>query len=237
MSGDNYVFGDARSPRVDEPDGPHTVAGDDSATHMGLLKGLLFHTQNMQEFLDDIADDIASLKASRTAYEVDAQAGNILMAHNTAAQAVSVALTTTYTGLCLSNPVGSQVDLVMLGCNYALSVAPAAIASLHLIAGYSATTDITHTTPLAAPGIRSSKLDNGGASVAKVDSAATISTPFYLAAMGSGFTAGALYGTTPNWIDLKGSIVVPPGGFIAWGALTAVTGFGAFMWKEVPASG
>ena len=232
----NYVWGDRLSPRVDEPDGPHTIAGDDGATAMGLLKGLLFHAQEQQEFLDDIAADIAAMAATRAAYEDEAKAGSILMAHNTGAQAVSAALTTTYTGLCISNPIGSGVNLVMLGCNYALSVAPAGIASLHLIAGYSESTNVTHTTPITTPGIRSTKIGSGGASVAKADSAATTVSPTYLMAMGSGFTAGALYATTPNWIDLKGSIVVPPGGWIAWGALTAVTGFGAFMWKEVAAS-
>lgn len=114
----------------------------------------------------------------------------------------------------------------------AVSVAPAGIASLHLIAGYSATVDVTHTTPLAAPGIRNSLLGVGLAATAKADSAATIVSPGYLIPLGSGFTAGALYGTTPAWIDLDGLVVIPPGGWIALGALTAVTGFAGFAWEE-----
>lgn len=163
-----------------------------------------------------------------------ALSGRCYTAHNTAAQAVSVALTTTYTGLAISNPAGSKYNLVMLGCNYALSVAPAGIASLHLIAGYSSAGLTVHTAALAAPGIQSCIINGASDATAKADTQATIVNPYYLMAMGSGFTAGALYATTPSWIDLGGSIVVPPGGWIAWGALTAVTGFGSFLWEEVP---
>lgn len=159
--------------------------------------------------------------------------GNVFSASNVAAQAVSVALATTYTGLCISNPLGNTKNLAILGCQYALTAAPAAIASLHLIAGYSATTNVTHTTPLAAPGIQNSLIGTGPASTAKADSAATIINPGYLIPLGSGFTAAALYGTTPLWIDLGGIFVLPPGAWIAIGALTAVTGFGGFTWEEV----
>ena len=165
--------------------------------------------------------------------------GAIFTASNVAAQAVSVALATTYTGLCLSNPVGSGKNLVLLSGQYALTVAPAGIASLHLIAGGSAAGVVTHTTPLASPGIQSSLIGTGAgiagaaASSAKADSAATIVNPYYLASLGSGFTAAALYATTPAEIDFAGKYIIQPGGWIAWGALTAVTGFGSFTWEEV----
>ena len=163
---------------------------------------------------------------------------NVFTASNVAAQAVSVALTTVYTGLCISNPIGSGKNLVFKGCQYALSVAPAGIASLHLIAGGSSTGIITHTTALAAPGIQRARIGQGAGvasssvgSVANADSAATVVNPYYLLALGSGFTAAALYATTPLWIPLP-DLTVEPGGWIAWGALTAVTGFGSFMWAE-----
>ena len=167
-------------------------------------------------------------------YYEQAVRGNLFIASNVAAQAVSVALTTTYTGLCLSNPLGSTKNLVLLGGQYALSVAPAAIASLHLIGGYSATTNVTHTTPLAAPGIQNCLLGTGAAGSAKVDSASTIVNPGYIMGLGSGFTAAALYSTTPLWIDFAGLVVLPPGAWVAWGALTAVTGFATLAWEEVP---
>jgi hypothetical protein len=158
--------------------------------------------------------------------------GSVFIASNVAAQAVSVALATTYTGLCVSNPIGSGRNLAILGFQYAISVAPAAIASIHLIGGFSGTTNVTHTTPLAAPGIQNCML-GGALGVAKADSAATIVNPGYLIGAGSGFTAAALYATTPSWIDLGGLIICPPGGWVAVGALTAVTGFGTIAWEEI----
>lgn len=161
--------------------------------------------------------------------------GNVYHASNVAAQAVSVALATTYTGLCLSNRLGNTKNLVLLTAGYALTVAPAGIASLHLIAGYSASTNVTHTTPLASPGIQSGLLGVGPASSANVDSAATIVNPGYLMSLLGGFTAAALPAGPAQPIDIKGQIVIPPGGWVALGALTAVTGIGSMSWMEVSA--
>lgn len=176
--------------------------------------------------------DVVTSQGMPRYYEATSR-GLVFSASNTAAQAVSVALATTYTGLCISNPLGSGKNLVMIGAQYALSVAPANIASLHILTGYSATADVTHTAALGSPGIVNGLIGSGIASVARADTQATISTPRYHFGVGSGFTAGALYATTPEWIDLAGQIVIQPGGFIAWGALTAVTGFGSFSWLEV----
>lgn len=154
----------------------------------------------------------------------------VFAAASQAAQAISVALTTTYTGLCLSNPIQSSVVLVPLQVGLALSVAPAAIAPIGLIGGYSATTDVTHTTPLTPM----QGLIKGGAGVAKADAAATIPTPVWLQQLMGGFTAAALPSASPSLIDLGGVWIVPPGGFIAIGALTAVTGLWSMNWMELP---
>lgn len=163
-------------------------------------------------------------------YAEAARRGMIFSASNVAAQAVSVALATTYTGLLLYNPTGSGKRAILLKAKYALSVAPAAIASLHLLrvpAG-----SYTHTTPLASPGIVSTALGGSTASSMGADSAATIPTPTYLMSAGSGFTAAALYADSQTWLDIDGAITIEPGAGIAWGALTAVTGFGSFLWAE-----
>jgi hypothetical protein len=157
--------------------------------------------------------------------------GNVFGASNQAAQAVSVALTTTYTGLCLSNPIGSGKNLVLLSAGYALSVAPAAIASIHLIGGSSPGTNVVHT---AAVTPFNMLLGNANSPAAKVDSQATIPTPVYLMSLMGGFTAAALPDSPNALFDLAGQFVIGPGGFIAIGALTAVTGFGSFVWEEVP---
>lgn len=176
----------------------------------------------------------ASVSELQAPYYEQTYRGNVYHASNVGAQAVSVALATTYTGLCLSNRLGNTKNLVLLSVGYALTVAPAAIASLHLIAGYSATTNVTHTTPLASPGIQSGLLGTGPASSANVDSAATIVSPGYLMSLLGGFTAAALPAGPAQPLDVKGQIIIPPGGWVAIGALTAVTGIGSMSWMEVP---
>lgn len=157
--------------------------------------------------------------------------GNVFSVANQAAQAVSSALATTYTGLCLFNPVGSGVMLVPTKVKFALSVAPVAIASIGLIAGFSATGGVTaQTTKLTA---QSSQVGNAGLGKAVVLSAATIVTPAWLTHLLDGFTALALPGPTVP-VDLEGAFQVLPGGFVAIGALTAVTGLGFIVWEEVP---
>lgn len=172
------------------------------------------------------------------AYEQACLRGEVFSASNVAAQAVSVALTTTYTGLCISNPLTSKKNLVILAAQYAISVAEAAIASQHLIAGGSSTGIVTHSTALVAPGIQSCLIGSGAGvvgsgSIANADSACTIVNPYYLFSMRAGFTAAALGGGQGDSY-LGGLFVVGPGGWIAWGALTAITGFGSFVWREVP---
>ena len=80
--------------------------------------------------------------------------GAVFTACNVAAQALTVALATTYTGLVIANPVGSGKNLVILSANFIQSAAPSSFAALFLIAGGSSTGILTHTTPLAAPGIQ-----------------------------------------------------------------------------------
>lgn len=163
-------------------------------------------------------------------YAEDSSRAQIFNSANQAAQAVSVALATTYTGFLLSNPVNSGWDLIPLLMGFALSVAPVAPAPIGLIQGFSATGGVTvGTTPL----VSSNNYIGSAGGIGKTFSAATIVTPTWLApAMQGGFTAGAFPSTTP-FFDLNGAITIPPGGFIAIGALTAVTGLGFMFWKEV----
>lgn len=157
--------------------------------------------------------------------------GKCFYACNQATQAVSVALATTYTGLVLANDLGSGKVLSLNQVGIGLTVAPVGIASLGLIGGFSATANITHTTPLTAASLR---LGGSEKPAGKADGAATISTPVWICSLQTGFTAGALYATTPNLIDIGGAIVLLPGAFVAIGALTAVTGFFSMYWEESP---
>lgn len=156
--------------------------------------------------------------------------GRMYSAANQAAQAVSVALATTYTGLMLYNPIGSGKILVPNKVKYALSVAPAGIATIGLLAGFSATGGVTaQTTKLT---VQNNQIGNSAAGVGIALSAATITTPTWLQEMYDGFTAAALPAPTVP-VDLEGLYGILPGGFIGVGVLTAVTGLGSIAWEEV----
>lgn len=182
----------------------------------------------------------AALRASRTRasvvtdahpryYEAAAR-GVSFSAANQAAQAVSVALATSYTGLLLYNPLGSGKLLLPTKVKYALSVAPAAIATIGLLGGYSATGGVTaQTTKLT---VQSNLIGNVGTGAGIVLSAATIVTPTWIFQLEDGFTAAALPNPT-LLTDLEGLFAVAPGGFLGIGALTAVTGLGSIAWEEV----
>jgi hypothetical protein len=155
--------------------------------------------------------------------------GNVYSAANQAAQASSAALATTYTGLCLFNPPNSGVNLVLNKVKWALSVAPAAISTIGLISGFSASGGVTaQTTKLTV----TQNVIGGPPGRGIALSAATIVTPVWLAQLVDGFTAAALPSPSPI-VDLEGIYIIPPGGFVAIGTLTATTGLGFISWEEV----
>lgn len=157
--------------------------------------------------------------------------GLMFSAANQAAQAVSAALATTYTGIGIYNPLNSGKILVPNKVKFALSAAPAAIATVGLIAAYAATGGVTaQTTKLT---VQSTQVGNTSVGVGIPLSAATITTPTWLAHLVDGFTAAALPSPSPV-VDLEGAFGILPGGFIAVGALTAVTGLGFISWEEIP---
>lgn len=166
-------------------------------------------------------------------YYESTRRGNRYYAGNQAAVTTTIALATTYTGLCISNPAGSIVNLSIDWVSFALSVAPAGIAPIGLITGWSAAGIVTHTTPITS----GAGLFIGNAKgVALADGAATlVGTPQWTPPwLQGGFTAGALYAASVVYADISGAIVIPPGGYIAIGTLTVAVGFGSIAWEEIP---
>ncbi len=152
-------------------------------------------------------------------------------------QVTTVGLATTYTGLCLSNPITSSVNLVLLKAGYAFLVAFTAAASVGLMTGYNAGTNVTHTTPVTP---RSQKfVGSTGTGTGLLDSAATLPTaPVINTILGAGLT-GAIT-TTPlvpyTLYDLEGSLILPPGAYVAFYTSTASGTASAslsFCWEEV----
>jgi hypothetical protein len=165
-------------------------------------------------------------------YNIEAQQKRIFNACTQAAQATSVALSQTYTGLCLSNPNASGRNLFLLRVGIALSVAPAAIAPIGIIGGFSPT-DVTHTTPatIASSFLGFSTGQQGNPSIGLVDTAATLPVaPTLLEMLMGGFTAASLPSSPLSNFEFSGSWVIPPGGFVCIGSLTAVTGLFSITW-------
>lgn len=158
-------------------------------------------------------------------------------AANQAAATTTVGLATVYTGLSLSNPVGSTVNLVVTKIGVSFLVAFPAAAAVGVMAGYNSGTNVTHTTP-GTP--RNSFFGVGSAGQGLVDTACTFPTaPVVHTLFDSGLT-GAI--TTEEQasgglIDLEGSLILPPGAYCAvyTSAVSGTSGFfGSIAWEEVP---
>ena len=155
---------------------------------------------------------------------------------NSAAVATVALGTTAYTGLSLSNPVGSTVNLVLANCSYALSVAAPTAGYLGLETGYNSSTNVTHTTPTT---VASNFIGVGAIGTGLGDSASTLPTAPTNRIMlcNTNTVATTAYnGSAPQIVPLDGSIILPPGAYIAFYTFatnTAAWWFG-FTWEEVP---
>ena len=147
----------------------------------------------------------------------------------------SAAFATACTGLILSNPIGSTVNLVLRKVKYGVSVAQTATLVLGLQTGYNATTNVTHTTPVAST---ANNFIGGPVGVGLLDIAATLPTAptryVLIDVIGTGaITTGVILG---NQFDLQDSLVIPPGGYVATytsaASVASSLNFG-FVWEEV----
>ena len=160
--------------------------------------------------------------------------GNGFSASIQAVATTTVGLSTTYTGLVISNPVGSAVNMVLNKASVMQSVIQSVQIEAYAIAvGYNGTTNVTHTTPLAT---RSNKIGSGTTSVGLADISATLPTaPFYHTFVHNTGTATA--NGTGSVIDLEGSVILIPGAYALWvtPAQASVAGLWfSFSWEEVP---
>ncbi len=162
---------------------------------------------------------------------------NIYIAANQTGCVWTVGLATTYTGLCLSNPLASGKNLSILGVSHQEVVAPTGIAAVYLAGLYHATA-VVHS--VASTIMRASIGATAAASVAKADTGATLpAAPLILLNLTAGHTSGALSTSAAvAFIPINGLITVEPGGFIIIANFTigvAVGQQGAIIWEEVDA--
>ncbi len=147
-----------------------------------------------------------------------------------AGKTTTVALATTYTGLVLSNPVGSNVLLSVNQVHTAFNVVFAAASFIGVFVGYHASTDVIHTTPIT---VHSDKVGTGGTGKANCDSAATLPvTPHMTTVFGAALaSAGGSFEHT-----FEGGILLPAGAFMGVYTSTAsgTNGLLASMdWEEI----
>jgi hypothetical protein len=161
---------------------------------------------------------------------------NMFTATLTAGTTTSAASTTTFTGLALYNPTYSTVNLVINKVGMSFIVAFAAGSAFGLQTGISQTPIATFVTTNAS--VAGQYVGQPAGQAVAYSSATLTATPVVRTIFGSGLT-GAIT-TTPfitNFFDMEGSIIVPPGGFVATYTSTAsgASGtFASFQYEEVP---
>ena len=161
-------------------------------------------------------------------YEV-AQRGRLYSACNQAVVSTTAGLATTFTGLAIANPSGSGVNLVMRTFHCA-QVAAGVAGAIGVMTGSGAAA--------GALTVRNAKA-GGPASVTTASAGATIATPVLERVVGTlGSVATTAYGLQEAIaFDLQGSIIVPPGFYIATYTTAATTNalVFAFVWEELAA--
>lgn len=161
-------------------------------------------------------------------YYEQALRGNMYVVANQAAVTTTAALATTFTGLAISNPAGSGVNAVV-NKFFVGQFAVGAAGAVGIMTGAGAA---------AGSLVPRNCMVGGPTGKVTASAGATIATPVLERLVGSvGSLATTGYGLMPAaYIDLEGSLIIPPG-FFAASYTTAVTTtaliFG-FQWEEVP---
>jgi hypothetical protein len=173
-----------------------------------------------------------------------AKAGTNFRGSNSSSDALSAALATTYTGLCLSNPATAAgvapINLIVHKISFTMVSAPSGFLAIGLITGWAAGGITAHTTPL------NTNIVNGYVGAATASGSILMNAP-----QGNLDAACTLVGT-PAWdrwlasnsvtaapfsglFDLDDDIIIPPGGYVAIGANAALGSgfFGTIWWEEL----
>lgn len=172
-----------------------------------------------------------------------ALAGNLFSAANQTAIKISgIAMQSStlmaYSGLCLSNPVNSSVNVSVMGAGISLTAVEVGCSGFFLATGGSST-DPYHTTSIPA---QSSRVGLGLIPKAVVDSACDLNTqPNYFMPFNN--MASPTAGAAPPFMPLRldGSLVLPPGGYVIFAGSPGANGQAQpvgftfhFLWEEIP---
>lgn len=161
--------------------------------------------------------------------------GNLFVAANTAVQALSLG-SATATGLILTNPFGSNKNLILLEVACYIAAAITAVANVALFANINpVAATVVHTTPI----VPRNALLGAGTGVGLVDSAATLpAAPTLIRSLFGWHWVTA--GTPATQLGVKevidGGIILAPGTAVSvQGVTVAHTTISSFVWEEVAA--
>jgi hypothetical protein len=145
----------------------------------------------------------------------------------------TVGLATTYTGLCISNPSTSTVNLVIQRVSGIFAVNSTAITGIGLIRGYASGGVTAHTTPGTVQPCNTGVTGTTG--VALADTACTlVGTPIWAGWLTSLITTTVVGSTFV--FDNDGDQIIQPGGYLAIGT-TAASGssglYATISWDEI----
>lgn len=167
--------------------------------------------------------------------------GNVFLLSVSAAASI-----TAYTGgaagtpmLALFNPVGSGKNLVITKVSIGNVVAASAAGTVAFGLYFGTTATITQATT-TAPWSMSTQQQSGSVATGFRNVALTAgSAASNVIALGSYYwaTAAGVADLFNNGLDFEGSVIIPPGAYVALGgsaALTSATWIGSLMWEEVP---
>lgn len=157
--------------------------------------------------------------------------------YNTANQAVSTlsTLSTTYTGLMISNPFGSGFNSIVLQCCVAFASAPGGISTVHHEGAPAIhKTPVTQGTPNT---VYNSLIGSPALGVTLGASASTPpNTPVVLRSIGCGVNATGSATTIPFVMDdIAGGMILQPGTYVGLGYVTtACNVIASYHWCELP---
>ena len=153
---------------------------------------------------------------------------NLFHVTNQATVVTTVGLATTFTGLAIANPAASGVNLVIRTVAVAQSVAATTASAIGVMCGTGAAA--------GALTVRNAKVGGAASATTTASAGATIATPVLERIIGSVGT-GAV--TVPLLLpvinhDFQGSLIIPPGYYMASFTTGVCSLTFTFVWEEVP---
>ena len=143
----------------------------------------------------------------------------------------TIGTTTALVGLCISNPVGNNKNIVLDKLSFSFPVIDTVVNSVYMGVNFSNTTNVTHTTALTPAPLL---IGSGATPTAKADSSFTVpTTPIVIGNLVD--MPGATTLPSGGILDLEGSVILSPGAYFVVSALAATPTNGiaiAAWWSE-----